>query len=437
MIRCVVQCVLAAAFVLHSQEAPTPAKKPVGAKKKPAAAKKKRRAQREEGWHLRWNRRPEIRYSDKLEMDVRFKLQTNVRRLDQEGSDLIDAAEVRRSRGGIEGNFLRDYEYQLEFELDNRQSWLRDAYVNFRRFRALQLQGGQFKIPFGLDQLTSPMNMEFIYRSRVGNVLSPARSQGLMAHGRAAQDAVSWQAGVFRGDGEMSYTRDHEPTAGPSVAGRLVFRPSQVFTLPDALKSFDIGAAATRSRTDGGSLSLRGRTGIDDTFFDHLPIQGNRVRTGVEASWTPGSFGFQAEAVQVREQRLGQSIAGDDLPDLLSRGWYAQAVWVATGDNKTPGRMRVRKPLFQGGWGALELAARREYIGFRSDTQEGLRSRSPRAFNLQRSGMSGWTTGVNWYPTEQTKVQFNFIDNRITPNTGASAIPYKARVFVLSLQVVL
>lgn len=433
MIRHVMCAVAALSLVAAAEQAP----EIPGPAKKPAAAKKKRRAQREEGWRVRWNRRPEIRYSDQLEIDLRFKIQTNVRRVDEEGFQPVDAAEVRRSRAGIEGSFLRDYEYQLEFELDNFDSFLRDAYVNYRRFRGLQVQGGQFKIPFGLDQLTSPMNLEFIYRSRVGHVLSPGRSAGVMLHGRVLEDAVAWQAGAFSGDGEMSYTRDRETTSGRSVAGRLVFRPSIVLALPNLLKSLDIGAAATRSATDGVSLSLRGRTGIDDTFFDHIPINGNRTRTGLEASWTPGTFGFQAEAVEVREQRLGQSIYGGDLPDLLSRGWYAQAVWVATGDNKTPGRLRVRRPLFQGGWGALEFAGRREYIGFRSDTTEGIRSRSPRAINLQASGLTGWTAGVNWYPNEHTKLQFNFINNRITPNTGASAVPYRTRVYVVSFQVVL
>ena len=405
--------------------------------KKPAAAKKKRRASRDEGWKLRWNRRPEVRYSDKLEIDLRFKFQGNMRRVDEQGSLLQDGAEVRRSRGGIEGSFLRDYEYQLEFELDNRQSWLRDAYVNYRRFRGLQVQGGQFKIPFGRDQLTSPMNMEFIFRSRVGQVLSPARDAGVMAHGRIAGDALTWQAGVFRGDGEMSYTRDRQKTAGTSVAARLLFTPYEVLKLPRVLKSLDVGAAATRSKTDGVSLSLRGRTGVDDTFFEHIPIQGNRVRTGVEASWTPGSIAVQAEAVDVREQRLGQGLSGGDLPDLVGRGWYAQAAWVVTGENKTTSRLRPKKPLFQGGWGALEFAGRREYIGFRSDTRGGIRSRSPRAFNLLTSGMGGWTAAVNWYPNDYTKFQFNFMNNRITPNTGASAVPYRTRVYVLSMQVVL
>src|SRR5688572_10847334 len=160
MIRLLTCCILAISFAAEAQQAPKPAK---------------RKARADDGWSLRWNSRPEIRYSDKLEIDVRFKFQGNLRRVDEQGFDFVDEAEVRRSRAGIEGRFLRDYEYQLEFELDNRASWLRDAWVNYRRFRSLQVQAGQFKIPFGRDQLTSPMTMNFVFRSRVGQVLSPAR----------------------------------------------------------------------------------------------------------------------------------------------------------------------------------------------------------------------------------------------------------------------
>jgi phosphate-selective porin len=386
---------------------------------------------------MRWNRRPEIRRGSDLEIDVRLKLQGNIRRMEGDGIQSSDYAEVRRSRAGVEGRFLRHYEYQFEVELDNRASWFRDGYLNYRRLSWLQVQGGRFKIPFGRDQLTPLTQLDFIFRSRIGAQLAPARETGVQAHGRVLNRILAYQAGIFRNDGEMSWTAERNPTAGLTTAARVIFTPSEAIELPDIVKSLDAGVAFTRSETDGPSLSVRARTGPEDTFFPRIPISGLRTRRGAEAVWTPGSFAVQAETIRVREQRKAQSVFGDDLPDLLSSGWYVQGAWIVTGENKRTGRLSPSKPLFSGGAGAFEIAGRREYIGFRSDAAQGTPSRSPRAANIFPSGLHGWTAGVNWYPTENFKFQFNFIRDRIVPFSGASAEPYSRRVYILALQVVL
>ena len=39
------------------------------------------------------------------------------------------------------------------------QPW-RDVYLNYRRFKEAEFRGGKFKVPFGLDQLTSVFNQQ-------------------------------------------------------------------------------------------------------------------------------------------------------------------------------------------------------------------------------------------------------------------------------------
>ena len=93
---------------------------------------------------------------------------------------------------------MKRFDYQIERDLqDSAQPW-RDVYVDGRVFRALGLRAGHFKIPFGLDQLTGTMDLDFNYRSLAGTYLAPGRDAGVMAHGHLLNDVVRYQAGVFQ-----------------------------------------------------------------------------------------------------------------------------------------------------------------------------------------------------------------------------------------------
>jgi phosphate-selective porin len=105
----------------------------------------------------------------------------------------------------------------------------------------------------------------------------------------------------------------------------------------------------------------------------------------------------------VREQRLQQSVRLTDLPDLLIQGWYVSGTWIVTGEEK---RSEI-KP--RGRFGAVELAARTERIGFRSATDYGTEYRGSRVANLGRVSNSVTSIGANWYVNRFVKVQFNAI----------------------------
>src|SRR5258705_4581934 len=152
---------------------------------------------------LTFDKRPTLRVGKVLQLDVRLKSQTDWRDFPPEQAILPkEVFDLHRARVGIEGTFLTRIDYQIEREFhDTTQPW-RDVYVDARASRNLQIQAGQFKIPFGLDQLTGSMDLDFSYRSLAGTYLAPGRDLGVMAHGRLLRDIVRYQAGVFRQGGE-------------------------------------------------------------------------------------------------------------------------------------------------------------------------------------------------------------------------------------------
>ena len=98
--------------------------------------------------------------------------------------------------------------------------------------------------------------------------------------------------------------------------------------------------------------------------------------------------------MQSREQRLGQSNRNEDLSDFLSTGWYVSGTWFITGEDKDDS-INPRKPLFQGGLGAIELGVRYDTLELSSASKDGTPFTNPRADYQVPNSDSVWTVGVS------------------------------------------
>ena len=376
---------------------------------------------------------PSVRMGDWLRVDFRLRLMHDFRAFDPELSgDEGETSNLRQLRVGLQGYVTKDIEFEVDREIRNEIGELlrlrtnptstlwRDVFVNYRRFRRFQVRAGQFKIPFGADQLHSTASNEFAFRSLIGNYLAPGRDIGVMVHGKLFKQRLEYQAGVFRHDGRRIRQVDGSPSGDRTIAGRLVTAPFSWVKPPrllGSLKDLELGAAFTQSYVPEGLSSPRGRTWYGThNYFPRVNIQGQRWRTGVDLDWTPGPFSLRAEVIQVSDERLGQSLRGGDLSNLISRGWYLSGSWVLTGEakdrNVTPRRdFGWAKGKF--GFGAVEIAARGEQIRFGSAEHIGLPSRSTRAANLVSASERAATFGVNWYLNRRVKVLFNGVREQI------------------------
>jgi phosphate-selective porin OprO/OprP len=327
-------------------------------------------------------------------------------------------------------------EYEVEYEMrdalrpvgdgGNVEStrW-RDAFLNFTYFRKFQIKAGKFKIPFGLDQLTSPTRLDFVHRSRIGDTLTSGRDLGVMLHGRFFQRGLSYEAGLFDRDGDVARFGDN-PGAERTFAGRITGTPVRILNVPGILKTVQFGVGLTSSTVPEGAKGIRARTVARETYFplsgDRMFVHGQRFRVGTDLSWSPGPFSLKGEFIHFRDERRGQSLRQADLPDLISRGWYVSGTWAVTGEPKAPGIEPRKNFLRRGGTGAIELAIRYEQIRFGSSEHPGTPSRSQRAANILPTSDRAWTFGTNWYLNNWLKVQFNAVRERIE-DTVRSPIP--------------
>jgi phosphate-selective porin len=91
--------------------------------------------------------------------------------------------------------------------------------------------------------------------------------------------------------------------------------------------------------------------------------------------------------------------------------------WVVTGEEKTRGADEPKRPLFDGGFGSLEFAARLEGVRF-SSAGAGPPSTGPRAETILPHRDGALTLGINWSPNRWMRVQGNLVRDTISVPTG-------------------
>jgi phosphate-selective porin OprO/OprP len=362
-------------------------------------------------WGFRWEDHPSLHLGRGTRIDFRARLTGDLRRSEAELGD-ASAFDVARRRVGIEGRIAGVADYQVEYEISSDDPW-RDVYIDYRQFNPVQVQAGKFKLPFSLDENTSSTNLDFVYRSRAATQLAPGRDRGVMVHGRVAT-VLQYEVGFFDHDGRNARTNNPDHVfGGATTAGRATLQPFRASKTD--LSDLQFGVAFTTSDIPEGITGMRGRTALDAPFFPaDLWVQGARRRVGLEVRWRPGPFSVKAEYIRVHTDRLGQSVEDADLSPFVANGWYVSGTWLATGERKASGADNPRRPLFRGGFGAVELAARLEALGFGSSASGDVPSSSPRADVVLGNRDRAVTVGINWYPHRGIKIQGNLIRETFT-----------------------
>lgn len=364
---------------------------------------------------------PSVHLGKGTHLDFRGRFAADRTASDASSDDPVERStiDLGKKRLGVSGEIANAVEFQIEAELSDTDPW-RDVYGEFKSFDVARVRGGKFKIPFSLDENTGASRLDFMFRSLAATHLAPGRDQGVMVHGRVWKKLIGYEAGVFAHDGKNARTNNAAKVyAGQTQAVRVTVEPLR--HVKDAIGGLSLGVALTRSDDiPEGVSALRGQTVLSQNFFtgsDYF-VKGRRRRLGVEMEFRPGPASIKSEWMRVETDRQGQSVEDTDLSPIVGEGWYVSGTVAVTGEKKNTVH-RPKKPLFQGGFGAIELAARLENLKFKSGSAAERPSRSPRADTIIGNGDQVTTVGVNWYINRFFKVQANFIKEKLDdPSQG-------------------
>jgi phosphate-selective porin OprO/OprP len=388
-----------------------------------------------------WDDRPTIVFGEDFNIEIKGRVQLDWRRFDPEvGEETFDARTVRL---GLKGALSRHFDWEIEREIDRAselneltERWKfgvwKDVFLNWTTFEGFSVKAGRFKMPFGLEQTTSVSDLDFASRTPGSSIIAPARDRGVMAYGELLSGAFVYEAGVFDDDGDNSDLQEpqfveegRDPEGeGPSAAVRVVAELFRGLPVHDRLKGAEFGIAYTNAAVPEGLNSLKGEDAWGFDFFEPVYVKGRRQRVGFQFDWSPGPTGFRAEWMQSREQRKGQSNRNEDLSDFVGTAWYASATWLLTGENKDS-NVTPRRPLFQGGVGAIEIGVRYDQLTFESAGKSGPDFTNPRSEHLTPNTDATLTVGVNWLANRWVKVVLNglrqsFDDTMRAPITGTA-----------------
>lgn len=143
------------------------------------------------------------------------------------------------------------------------KSILLDAYLDYRFHPLLNARVGQFRVPFGRENIESDAMMDFINRSQVTERLVPGRdngSQGRDIGGQFFGDSkfgkerklAEYSVGVFDGAGINTGEDNHEKDIG----GRVVGYPLECLSIGASYYSGKTGASLAEKRRTGGEFVL-------------------------------------------------------------------------------------------------------------------------------------------------------------------------------------
>jgi len=143
-----------------------------------------------------------------------------------EGEESIGTFRMRRAKTKFDGWFYnKDLTYELQLNWADVLNALEDANLNFditKGKKLVMLKAGQYKVPFGRQELTSSGNQQFVDRAAVSNLFARGRDIGFQVWGTPMNGKIDWRLGVFNGNGRnVSFNGDGEY----QYDGRVTFQP--------------------------------------------------------------------------------------------------------------------------------------------------------------------------------------------------------------------
>ena len=234
-----------------------------------------------------------------------------------------DRFRLRRARINLTGDFAEQFDFKMEGDFGqsdgtsgNRTAFsATDIWVNWHQFPAAQVKIGQYKAPFGLEQLTPDTTLLTIERTLPTGAITPDRQIGVELWGKPftniwpeQKDLLTYYAGIFNGNGRNITVNDNNNFM---FVGRLELQPftGKVFGQPSFLK---LGGDVLNSRDEAGvniSQSSNLLVNYDGSLSPFvLPSADERTAWSVDAWLELGPFDLIGEYLQ--EHVEGRTVNG-------------------------------------------------------------------------------------------------------------------------------
>ena len=400
----------------------------------------------DEGWSFKVRGR--------LQLDAAYAGKPNNYVLDR---NLGFNTRVRRFRIGVEGTIPGGFGYKAEVDYANAAVGFGDVILTYNRANSpLTFTLGNQESLDGMEQQTSSRWSSFIERAQMNDAFGNTRRLGLSVGYKSKDNLFRFDTGLFAAH-SIDASFDNEgwiaaarATYTPYVGAGFVhmglnFQHREFQSNNGATAASGVGAPSTnqfaryrarpflqttdRRFVDTGTFAAKG----DDIFGAEL--------YGVFKSL---HIGGEAQYLSVRGYRPGDRTTGLDNflaantavtpandPHFFSA--FSEIGYFLTGEtrgykNGLWDRTKVLHPFNKGGWGAVQVIGRVDYLSL---TQNRLSTAQTNNFttgvaagaaNFARGGkQTGYLLGVTWIPTDYIRILANYIHTEVQGGPLATA----------------
>jgi phosphate-selective porin len=252
---------------------------------------------------------------------------------------LKDRFRLRRARINLTGDFAENFDFKVEGDFENSDGLnsgrtafeATDIFVNWHQFPEAQVKLGQWKAPFGLEQITPDTTLYVIERSLPTGAITPERQIGIQLWGKPfasvwpdGKDLLTYYAGIFNGNGRNTTVNDNNNFMYVGRLESTLFK-AKMWGQDSYLK---LGADVLNSRDDKGtniSQTLNLLVNSDGSLSPFvLPGADERTAWSVDAWLKLGPFDLIGEYLE--EYVNGRTVNGvpPGFANFTTSGYYVQ-----------------------------------------------------------------------------------------------------------------
>jgi len=311
---------------------------------------------------------------------------------------LSNGTHVRKARLALKTQLHKYWRAEWDIDVAEGVVEIKDMFVSFRGMENSHIKLGHFKMPLGLEELTSSRYQTFIERAYPMLAFETDRRIGL----EYSRWGEKWnlRAAIYGQTTDAVKNKTIDET-GNGVGARLVYTPMKSENMV-----LHTGLAAILQKPDDNSNAMEFQsepeTKIGDpeilctaTIFDIK----NSLRTGLEGALVYKNFSVQGEFIQTNLMRMNGA------KDVTLSGGYAFASWIITGETR-PWQAEegefgqiIPKCNKRGAW---ELAARFSHLNLTDEDA-----------NILGGKANNYTLGLNWHANSNIRflMNYTFVDN--------------------------
>jgi phosphate-selective porin OprO/OprP len=267
-------------------------------------------------------------------------------------SEIDDRFRIRRARINITGDFAEQFEFRLEGEYAQSDVAITvrnpngtilatnttrtnfgglDLWANWHKFPEFNVKVGQYKAPFGLEQISPDPKLFTLERSQVTSALTPERQIGVQIWGKPLasifpeqKDLLTYAVGIFNGNGRNITLNDNNEYM---YVGRLEVQALKTKAFNEDV-SLRLGGNALSSRDDAGTvLSPAGnlRVNSDGSLTSFIALSAaEREGYGFDAAFHFGPFDLTGEYLSERYDARTVNGVAPLFQDFRADGYYIQ-----------------------------------------------------------------------------------------------------------------